>query len=166
MRPVKPHSCNLRSVPNPQGNGRLGRADARSVQPRITLGDNTMIGSGLSYTPAPPYYAVIFTSQRTADDAGYGKMADRMVELAAQQPGYLGVESVRGADGLGITVSYWKDEASIRHWKRQAEHLEAQALGRKQWYQAYELRVAKVERAYGFIAPAAESKPAFEETRG
>jgi heme-degrading monooxygenase HmoA len=95
-----------------------------------------------------PYYAVIFSSQRTAGDHGYGATGDRMVELAAQQPGYLGVESVRGADGFGITVSYWESEQAIRDWKAQAEHLEAQRLGHTQWYEHFELRVAKVERAY------------------
>jgi heme-degrading monooxygenase HmoA len=95
-----------------------------------------------------PYYAVIFSSQRTAGGGGYGVMGDRMVELAALQPGYLGVESVRGADGFGITVSYWESESAIRDWKAQAEHVEAQRLGREIWYEHFELRVAKVERAY------------------
>jgi heme-degrading monooxygenase HmoA len=103
-----------------------------------------------------PYYAVIFSSQRSqinraegaAGDDGYGAMGDRMVELAAQQPGYLGVESVRGVDGFGITVSYWESESAIRNWKAQTEHLEAQRLGREKWYEHFELRVAKVERAY------------------
>ncbi|MFO1226918.1 antibiotic biosynthesis monooxygenase family protein [Roseateles sp.] len=98
--------------------------------------------------PAPPYYAVIFTSQRTAVDAGYGTTADRMVELAAQQPGYLGAESARGADGLGITVSYWASEADIAAWRRNAEHQIARDTGRRDWYAHYTLRVAKVERAY------------------
>ncbi|MBP7451946.1 MAG: antibiotic biosynthesis monooxygenase [Ottowia sp.] len=100
-------------------------------------------------TPEPPYYAVIFTSTRTPGDAGYDAMATRMAELAAQQPGYLGAESVRNAAGEGITVSYWRDEASIVAWKRQTEHLAAQHLGMTQWYAHYQLRVARVERAYG-----------------
>jgi heme-degrading monooxygenase HmoA len=75
-------------------------------------------------------------------------MADRMVELAAQQPGYLGVESVRGADGFGITVSYWDSEQAIVGWKANAEHRAAQTRGWSTWYQHFELRVAKVERAY------------------
>ena len=87
--------------------------------------------------PAPPYYAVIFTSQRTAVDAGYGTTADRMVELAAQQPGYLGAESARGADGLGITVSYWASEADIAAWRRNAEHQIARDTGRRDWYDHY-----------------------------
>lgn len=100
--------------------------------------------------PDPPYYAVIFISVRTpGDDDGYGAMAERMVELAREQPGFLGVESVRDANGLGITVSYWKDEAAIHGWREHAEHLIAQAKGRNQWYAHYELRVARVERAYG-----------------
>ena len=62
--------------------------------------------------------AVIFVALRTdRDDAGYGEAANRMDELARTQPGYLGIDSVRGADGLGITVSYWADEASARGWK-------------------------------------------------
>jgi heme-degrading monooxygenase HmoA len=101
-------------------------------------------------TPEPPYYAVIFTSVRTpADPAGYVAMAERMVELARQQPGFLGVESARGADGLGITVSYWATEEAIRQWREHAEHQIAQSLGRREWYARYELRVARVERAYG-----------------
>ena len=93
---------------------------------------------------------MIFTSQRTATEAGYGDTADRMVALAAQQPGYLGVESVRGEDGLGITVSYWQSLADIHAWRRQSEHQLARERGRADWYQHYALRIAKVERAYGW----------------
>ncbi len=99
-------------------------------------------------TPQPPYYAVIFSSTRTPGDNGYGAMAQRMVELAAQQPGYLGIESARGDDTFGITVSYWTDPASIRAWKEHAEHLIAQETGCREWYLHYELKVARVERAY------------------
>jgi len=103
---------------------------------------------GFASTPEPPYYAVIFTSQRTEADDGYEAMAQAMHELALEQPGCLGAESTRGEDGLGITVSYFVDEASIRAWKENARHLVAQQLGKERWYSHYELRVAKVERAY------------------
>lgn len=99
-------------------------------------------------TPAPPYYAVIFSSQRSGVEQGYGAMADRMMELAQQQPGFLGAESVRGSDGFGMTVSYWTSEKAVADWKAQAEHLNAQEQGRSAWYQHYDVRVAKVERAY------------------
>lgn len=102
-----------------------------------------------SRTPEPPYYAVIFTSTRTPVDAGYEEAARRMVELAAQQPGFLGIDSARSESGLGITVSYWRSEADIRAWKRQEEHLVAQQSGKSIWYSAYEVRIARVERAYG-----------------
>jgi heme-degrading monooxygenase HmoA len=98
--------------------------------------------------PEPPYYAVIFSSQRTQGDLGYDAMSKRMVELAVQQQGYLGAESARNADGFGITVSYWQNEASIVAWKRHAEHRIAQETGQTRWYEHYETRVAKVERAY------------------
>jgi heme-degrading monooxygenase HmoA len=100
--------------------------------------------AAIAQTPRPPYYAVIFTSIRTAADNGYGAMAQRMEELAAQQPGFLGVESARGE--LGITVSYWDSVAAIAAWKQNAEHLVAQQRGRDEWYAAFRLRVCRVER--------------------
>lgn len=103
--------------------------------------------SPFAATPAPPYYAVIFTSTLSDDDAGYAAMAARMVELAAEQPGFLGIESAR--EDVGITVSYWRDLPSIAAWKANAEHREAQRLGRERWYGGFRLRIAKVERDYG-----------------
>ncbi|RZL64230.1 MAG: antibiotic biosynthesis monooxygenase [Variovorax sp.] len=100
----------------------------------------------IATTPKPPYYAVIFTSLRTDGDAGYGAMAGRMDVLARQQPGFLGVESAR--EGVGITVSYWRDLESIRAWKANAEHLVAQHTGQARWYSDYTTRIAKVERDY------------------
>jgi heme-degrading monooxygenase HmoA len=98
-------------------------------------------------TPKPPYYAVIFSSHSTDDVEGYLETTTRMVELAAQQPGFLGVESAR--EDLGITVSYWSDLESIKKWKAQAEHREAQKLGMDKWYSTYKTRIALVERDYG-----------------
>jgi heme-degrading monooxygenase HmoA len=103
--------------------------------------------------PRPPYYAVIFTSQRAAKEGdGYGATADRMVELASAQPGFLGVEGARDANGLGITVSYWRDRESIRAWRDQAEHRVAQANGRDRWYAEFDLRICLVEEARHFNA--------------
>lgn len=95
----------------------------------------------------PPYYAVMFVSTRTEDDQGYAAMAARMVELAAARPGYLGADSVRDAEGRGITISYWTSLECIEGWRADAEHLAAQRLGREIWYRDYSLRVARVERA-------------------
>lgn len=99
--------------------------------------------------PPPPYYAVIFSSQRSEGDNGYAQAAARMLELAARQPGFLGVESARGADGFGITVSYWASREAIAAWRDQLEHVAAREQGRAIWYSGFQLRVAKVERAYG-----------------
>lgn len=106
-------------------------------------------------TPRPPYYMVSFSSQRFGGDDGYGEMADRMAELAARQPGYIGIESARDAEGFGITNSFWVDEDSIRAWKRAVDHLVAQKRGRQQWYETYRVRIARVERAYEFDAKTA-----------
>jgi heme-degrading monooxygenase HmoA len=102
----------------------------------------------LAQTPEPPYYAVIFTSVRTDVAEGYADMADRMVELAHGQPGFLGMESARQA--VGITVSYWASLEAIRHWKQHAEHRIAQQTGRQRWYESYKVRICKVERDYEF----------------
>lgn len=96
----------------------------------------------------PPYYAVIFSSKRTDGDRDYEATAERMVELARGMPGFLGIESVRGADGFGITVSYWRDEASIAAWRQHGEHAIAQERGRREWYVHYDIRIARVEKAY------------------
>jgi heme-degrading monooxygenase HmoA len=101
-------------------------------------------------TPEPPYYAVIFTSTRTEGDDGYGDMSEKMVAMAAEQPGFLGVESARGEDGLGITVSYWESEEAIANWRANAEHRIAQSTGREKWYAEFVTRVARVERARTF----------------
>jgi heme-degrading monooxygenase HmoA len=104
--------------------------------------------AALSPLFTPPYFAVIFSSLRTDGDNGYGAMAARMDELARQQPGYLGIESARS--DLGITVSYWRDMDSIRAWKANMDHLEAQRQGRADWYTQYVVRICRVEREYGF----------------
>ena len=103
--------------------------------------------TGIAETPEPPYVAVVFTSLRTDGDNGYAVMSARMDELAAQQPGYLGIEAAR--EGLGITVSYWVDEESARAWKEVAAHVVAQQRGRDTWYSDYRVRVATVTRDYG-----------------
>ena len=98
----------------------------------------------IAKTPKPPYYAVIFTSHRRDNDSGYSQMAERMVELASKQPGFLGIESAR--KDVGITVSYWSDLESIQRWKDNIDHQEAQKVGVEKWYTTFKTRIAKVER--------------------
>ena len=97
----------------------------------------------------PSYYAVIFTSQRTEGENGYGKMAQAMEELASKQPGFLGIESARDNE-LGITVSYWKSLEDIKRWKENSSHQVAQEKGKSDWYKNYKVRICKVERDYSF----------------
>jgi len=102
----------------------------------------------IAETPKPPYYAVIFTSIRTAGDNEYSKTADRMAELAKQQEGFLGVESARNE--IGVTISYWRDLKSIKSWKENAEHSVVREKGRNEWYKKFKIRIAKIERDYEF----------------
>jgi heme-degrading monooxygenase HmoA len=106
--------------------------------------------SGFARLPAPPYYAVIFSSRRNGqDEAGYADTAAHLFDLVQGQPGFVGAESTRGVDGFGITVAYFESEAAIADWRRNAEHTAARERGRRDWYEHFELRIARVERAYG-----------------
>ena len=94
---------------------------------------------------------VIFLSVRTsADDAGYGAAAVAMESLAAQQPGYRGFESTRGSDGLGITLSFWADNASALRWRDHPEHTTIREAGRDRWYERYEVIVCEAQRSYAW----------------
>ena len=102
----------------------------------------------MAKTPKPPYYAVIFTSTRTEIDDGYTEMAAKMLALARQQPGFLGVESAR--EQAGITVSYWSDLQAVHEWKHNLTHKKAQKMGREKWYAAFTVRIANIERDYRY----------------
>ena len=103
----------------------------------------------IAQTPQPPYYAVIFPSVRTEGDNGYAEMANRMVDLARQQDGFLGVESAR--DEVGISVSYWRDLEAIKKWKENTEHTFARERGRQNWYKFFRVRIARVDSSYGIF---------------
>jgi heme-degrading monooxygenase HmoA len=125
------------------GAGRRGKLFGRRLECRMST-------HGLAGDVGVGALAVIFTSARMPGDDGYAQTAEEMLELAAAQPGFLGVESARSEDGVGITVSYWADEASIRRWREQADHVAAQRAGRTVWYRAYKVRICRIEREYGF----------------
>jgi len=99
-------------------------------------------------TPQPPYYAVIFTSLRTDNSEGYNEIGDKLDEIAKEYKGFLGMDSVR--NGLGISISYWKNMESIKAWKANADHIIAMQFGKEKWYKQYNVRIALVEREYGF----------------
>ena len=107
----------------------------------------------LASTPEPPYYSVIFATEKTASEAdrsAYDIMASQMHDMAAQQPGYLGIDTIENDLGQGITVSYWESLDAIKAWRDHPDHLAAQKLGKEVWYACYSLRIAKVERADAF----------------
>ena len=103
--------------------------------------------SKIANTLQPPYYAVIFTSLRSKNDSGYDEMAHKMVKLAEQQPGFLGLESAK--ENISITVSYWNNLTSIKQWKANVNHIEAQKSGHTTWYDSFKVRISKVDRDYG-----------------
>ena len=100
-------------------------------------------------TPEPPYYVVVFTSQRTEVDEGYHEMNDSLYEDALKHDGYIGGESLRDENGFGVAVLYWRDMESIAKWGRYEKHLRAKEQGKEKWYSGYKVRIGKVEREYG-----------------
>ncbi len=103
----------------------------------------------IANTPAPPYYAVIFTSVKSDENDDYNHMSHQLTELVKNQPGFLGFESARNT--IGITVSYWKNLEAINNWKHHTLHAVAQKKGKAQWYKQYRIRICKVEKDYGFF---------------
>jgi heme-degrading monooxygenase HmoA len=117
---------------------------------RAIILETHMTEQEIARTPAPPYYAVIFTSLRTEGDRGYDSMAEKMFALASRQQGFLGAEGVRSPDGFGVTICYWETLEGIKRWKQEIAHLEAQQQGREKWYSQYKTRICRVESDYGF----------------
>lgn len=102
----------------------------------------------IAKTPEPPYYVVVFTIVLSTDLEGYEEMGGQMVDLAHQQPGFLGMEY--GGGETELTISYWDSLESISNWRHVAAHVIARDLGRKKWFQEFKVRIAKVERDYEF----------------
>jgi heme-degrading monooxygenase HmoA len=100
-------------------------------------------------TPKPPYFTVVFTSQRTKIEEGYTEMNDSLWNDAQKLDGFLGAESLRNEEGFGVTVLYFKDMETIQEWSKYQKHLRAKEMGKEKWYEGYRVRIAKVEREYG-----------------
>ncbi|WAU86346.1 antibiotic biosynthesis monooxygenase [Streptomyces sp. Qhu-G9] len=107
----------------------------------------------------PPYYAAVFTTVRAEDQSNYSETSAHLEDLVKDVPGYLGVDHAQTPGGLGITVSYFRDADALTEWRTNTEHRAAQQRGRLQWYQAYTLHVAKVERSHGFVRTDAQQSP-------
>ena len=99
----------------------------------------------IAQTPEPPYFAVIFTSIRREGGTGYAEALRHLLEIARQQPGFLGYEAARS--GLGISVSYWTSLDAIQSWRQHPEHRNVQTMT-SEWYAKSCIRVCRVERSY------------------
>jgi heme-degrading monooxygenase HmoA len=106
------------------------------------------------FTPPSGAIAVIFLSGRSSADAeGYKAAAQAMEEAASRMEGYLGIDSARGEDGVGMTISWWRDEAAAIAWRDDPEHRRIRDRGRAVWYDWYRAIIATVDRAYGWTKP-------------
>ena len=105
--------------------------------------------------PAPPYYAVIFISEKQEDLSGYDEMNEKTMEGALALPGCLGYTAVPGN-----FISYWDSPESINQWRNNATHKQAKEQGRRQWYKYYHSIIAKVEHSHEFFAGQAATEQA------
>ncbi len=96
--------------------------------------------------------AVIFEVEPSAQgyDA-YLEHAARLRPLLEQIDGFISVERFRSLSKPNklVSLSFWRDEASVRAWREQAGHRATQAAGRAGIFHDYRLRVANVVRDYG-----------------
>ena len=90
--------------------------------------------------------AVIFISRLKPDAPGYEETARRMVELVKGMPGFLGMASWRDEEGRGVTISWWRDEHSIRRWRDHPEHAQARHRGDAEWYVDWHIQICQVQR--------------------
>ena len=95
-------------------------------------------------------YAVIFTSIKSGKPEGYSEMAEKMLNLAEKQKGFIGFESYANEKGKNVSISYWESIADIKNWKENPEHQIAQKLGKEKWYKYFKLQVCKIEQEYEF----------------
>ncbi|MDX2168218.1 MAG: antibiotic biosynthesis monooxygenase [Deltaproteobacteria bacterium] len=101
----------------------------------------------IARTPEPPYYAVIAPAELNPDLEGYAQTALRLMQVAREVDGFLGIESCI-AGNFSLAVSYWRSLEAIAEWRRHAEHRLAKDNGMQRWFAAYCTRIARVERVY------------------
>jgi heme-degrading monooxygenase HmoA len=98
--------------------------------------------------------AVIF--EVVPSKEGYAEYLDRASQLApmlALVDGFISVERFQSlsAPGKLLSLSFWRDEQSVRAWREMEQHREAQSAGRAGVFDHYRLRVAAVMRDYGLM---------------
>jgi heme-degrading monooxygenase HmoA len=110
-------------------------------------------------------FAVIFEVQpKPGRLEAYLDIAARLRPLLEAIDGFISVERFGSltTEGKYVSLSFWRDEAAVIAWRRQAEHHLAQARGRDEIFADYRIRVAEVVRDYGMFARA-EAPQVFPE---
>ena len=83
--------------------------------------------------------------------AAYLDHAARLRPTLEKMDGFISVERFQSlsCDGKLVSLSFWRDEDSVRRWREHPEHRNAQTAGRQGVFHDYRLRVAEVVRDYG-----------------
>jgi heme-degrading monooxygenase HmoA len=92
-------------------------------------------------------FVVIFRAKIAKLDDEYNKVAQRLRDLALTEFGCLEFHALTEGNDE-IALSYWPDQDKIRAWKQHSDHLIAQELGKKDWYESYSVQVCEVKRQY------------------
>lgn len=101
--------------------------------------------------------AVIFeVNLKPQGVASYFDLAQSLKKDLVSMPGFISVERFQslvdthdGQPAKILSLSFWQDEASVKNWRNQTSHTQAQTSGRQHLFSDYRIRVAKVLRDYG-----------------
>lgn len=96
--------------------------------------------------------AVIFEVEPANGDAApYLDIAAGLIDELRTIDGFLSVERFQSLTTPGklLSLSFWRDEDSVKRWRTLDSHRRAQQAGRGGVFQNYRLRVAQVLRDYG-----------------
>lgn len=81
----------------------------------------------------------------------YFDLAAELRPLLEEIEGFISIERFESLTTKGkfLSLSFWRDEQSIRTWRNMEEHRTVQEKGRHGVFSAYRIRVASVIRDYG-----------------
>ncbi|MFT4573434.1 MAG: ribosomal-protein-alanine N-acetyltransferase [Marinomonas primoryensis] len=89
-----------------------------------------------------PYYAVLLSSKLLLNDLTYRLMAEKILELAKDQPGYLCAEY--GAGEMDFLMTYWETRGAAEAWLNHDVQRRTLSIGERFWYEEYSLKLFKV----------------------
>jgi len=90
-----------------------------------------------------PIVTIFRSRLRPGVDREYASSADRLLELARSQPGFVSFEHYAAADGERVSIITFASVAEHEAWRDHPQHVEAQRLGRERFYAEFRIQVCR-----------------------